>query len=135
MSKDYWNPYPPQMTWHPPSHSSDVMLQSQMEQMRSLGRIEEAVRPIPEMRERIEGNTVRITRLEDKLDGHIQTCQPPRQRRKVVSFDALKENWTVVLLVVQLVVYLSLQMVGQPDKAEQAWASSPAFRERERAQD
>lgn len=126
MSKDYWNPYPPQMTWHPPSHSSDVMLQSQMEQMRSLGRIEEAVRPIPEMRERIEGNTVRITRLEDKLDTHIESCQPVRVRGRW-SFEALKKDWTVPFLAVQVVLYLLMMAAGEPDKAQQVWGSSPAF--------
>lgn len=130
MSNSYSDQYPHPMTWAPPSQNSDVMLQSQMEQIRSLGRIEEAVRPIPEMRDRIEGNTVRITRLEDKLDGHIQTCQPARQRRTVVSFDALKENWTVVILAVQVVVFAVLQLMGQTDRAQQVWGSSNAFQQK-----
>ena len=126
--------------WH--SNSSDVLLESQLEQIRSLGRIESKVEPIPEMRNRIEGNTQRITRVEDKLQGlegkldlHLETCTPRAGRRKLLSADALKENWTVVLLVVQLTAFLALQLVGQPDKAQRVWGSSPSFRHGEKEQD
>ncbi len=135
MSNSYWNPYQPPQNWGQQSNTSDVLLTSQLEQIKSLGRIEEAVRPIPEMRDRIEANTVRITRLEDKLDTHIENCQPRGKSRRLLSIEALKENWTVVLLAVQVAVFAVLQMVGQPDKAQQVWSSSPAFRNGGKEQD
>lgn len=109
----------------PPSPNSEVPIAYRMEQMKLLGRIEEAVRPIPEMRDDIQDLRVDLARQATKLDDHIQSCQP---RRKVVSLDALKENWTVVLLVTQVVVFLALQMTGNTDKAQQVLGSSPAFR-------
>jgi hypothetical protein len=121
--------------WRPPSAGSDVLLESQLEQIRALGRIEAKVEPIPDMRNRIEGNTVRIARLETKLDDHIQSCQPAQPRRKFISMESLKENWTVFLLAFQLGVFLLLQMLGQPDKAQQVWATSPAFQRGERGAD
>lgn len=136
MSNSYWNQHPPQPNWQPQLQSSEVLLASQLEQIRLLGGISEAVRPIPEMRDRIEGNTVRITRLEDKLDSHIVNCQGSAPRRLIPNgLNTLKENWPVVLLMVQLLVFLALQLMGQPDKAQQVWGTSPAFRNGERLQE
>lgn len=56
-------------------------------------------------------------------------------RRNPFSVEALKENWTIWALIVQLGWTAVLMMSGQPDKAERVWASSPAFRQQEKSPD
>lgn len=115
MSHDFYSPYPPQMTWGPQSPNSDVLLESQLEQIRSLGRIEAKVEPIPAMQEQVQSNTLRIVRLEDKLDSHIQDCRRPRRSAIEVS----KELWPLILLAAQMLFIGFLHLIGQPKAADQ----------------
>lgn len=110
-----YSPYPQPPTSTMLSLSSDAVLQLQIEQTKSLGRIE--------ANQEMQGQ--RIDRLEVKFDKHVEDCRRPR--RRLISTESLKENWTAFLLAFQLVVFIALQMLGQPDKAQQVWATSPAF--------
>lgn len=121
MAHSPYHPYP--QTWQPPSLNSDVLLESQLDQIRSLGRIEAKVENLQD----------RQGTLETKLDDHIQDCRKPR--RKFVSVDGLKETWPLWVLAAQLTCGGLLLLSGHPDKASSVWAQSPAFREQGKSQD
>ncbi len=99
------------------------MLESQLELIASNSRIETNQ----------QRDSERLTRLEIKVDNHIEDCRQPK--RSIFSAEALKEKWTLWVLLLQVGWTAVLMIAGQPDKAEKVWASSPAFRQQERPQD